>query len=74
MRESIIRFVYENWGKVLGGIIGLLIALVISIFGLWTGLFIIVCVLAGIYLGGRVERRDGLHKYVNFFWTSRDDE
>ncbi len=72
MRESLLSFIYENLSKVLGGLIGLLVALLIAVFGFWTGLFIIVCVLAGIFLGGIVERQEGLKKFVNHYWYNRD--
>jgi len=72
LRESLLSYIYENWGKVLGGLIGLVVALLIIVFGFWSGLFIIACVLAGIFLGGRIEKQENLRKIVNIFWYNRD--
>ncbi len=72
MKESLYHFVSENRGKVLGGLIGLIIALIIALFGFWTGIFIILCVLIGIYLGARVEGQENLQRLVHRFWNRRD--
>ncbi len=53
--EEFLKFVKENPGKIFGGLIGLLIAVMIVIFGFWRGIFIILCILAGVLIGARVE-------------------
>ncbi len=72
MKESLYHFVSENWGKVLGGLVGLAIALIIALFGFWKGIFIILCVLVGVYLGARMERQESLQQLVYRFWNKRD--
>lgn len=72
MNESLHRFLEENWARVVGGLVGFLVALIIVIFGFWRGLFIIICVLAGIYLGGRMEKKGILNKFVSSIWHDRD--
>ncbi len=72
MKESLYHFVSENWGKVLGGLIGLIVALTIALFGFWTGIFIILCVLVGVYLGARIEKQESLQRLVYRFWNRRD--
>ncbi|MGI6328340.1 MAG: DUF2273 domain-containing protein [Dethiobacteria bacterium] len=70
--EEFLRFAKENPGKILGGAIGLLIAVIIVVFGFWRGIFIILCVLAGVLIGARVETNGGLRNLWDKFWFKRD--
>ncbi len=72
MNGSIERFFSENRGKVIGGLIGLLVALIITLFGFWKGIFIIISVLAGVYIGGRLEKNDELRSLLSRFWYQRE--
>jgi len=72
LNGSIERFFSENRGKVIGGLIGLLVALIITLFGFWKGIFIIISVLAGVYIGGRLEKNDELRSLLSRFWYQRE--
>ncbi len=54
--QNLLRFINENLGKILGGFLGLLVAIIIMLFGFWRSLFIFFCVSAGIYLGVWADR------------------
>lgn len=62
--HSILKFIKENPGKILGGLCGLLVAVVVVVFGFWRGLFILFCVSAGIYLGARAENDEGISRFL----------
>lgn len=70
--HSNLRFINENLGKILGGFLGLLVAIVIVLFGFWRGLFIILCVSAGIYLGAWAEKNEGLSKILDRLHFKRE--
>ncbi len=74
MKESFLLFLQENRGKVCGGLVGLLVALLVAIFGFWTSLFIILCVLAGAFLGGRIESRENTQSMARTYWDRRKPE
>jgi uncharacterized membrane protein len=66
------QFLSEHWGKVLGGVIGLLIGLTIIIFGFWRSMLLFGCVALGIYLGRMFDRHDGLQNLLHRFWPDSD--
>ncbi len=41
----------KHWGKIAGALVGLIFALVVVSFGFWKGIFIVICVIAGLILG-----------------------
>jgi uncharacterized membrane protein len=59
------RFIRENWGKLLGGLAGLLMALVLVFLGFWKGILIIILVMAGIYIGGKIEKKEIVQDFLN---------
>lgn len=62
----------EHKGKITGGLIGLITALLFVIFGFWQGLFIIFFVLAGTFLGSRVELHSEFKNFLNRLWHGRE--
>ncbi len=71
MRNNLLKILNENLGKVLGGFLGLLVALIIVAFGFWKGIFIIICILAGIFIGAKAEKHEGMQGLldkIRFFW------
>lgn len=65
-------FWYEHKDKIIGGILGLIVALLFVIFGFWQGLFIIVLVLVGAFLGSRTDLRRELQHILNRLWYNRE--
>ena len=41
----------KHWGKLAGALAGLIFALIVVSFGFWKGIFIVICVAAGLILG-----------------------
>jgi len=65
-------FISNHRGKIVGGLSGLVVALLFVIFGFWQGLFIIFLVLAGVFIGGHVELRKEMLQIMNRLWRSRE--
>lgn len=65
-------FISNHSGKIIGGLLGLVMALLFVIFGFWQGLFIIIFVLAGVYFGGHREIRKEMLQILNRLWRSRE--
>ncbi len=72
MNDNFIIFVQENWRKLLGGLLGLLVAVIFVLFGFWKGLFIIFCILAGIFAGSMIEKSEGLRNFFNRLWYGQN--
>jgi len=64
--RRITEFFYEHWRKILGGVVGLIVALIFITFGFLSGLFIIICVGIGIYIGYRVDK-EGVDEFIDKF-------
>lgn len=71
-RQALRQFVAEHWGKIVGGLAGLLVGLAIIVFGFWRSLFIFLCVAAGIYIGRLFDRNEGLQSLLQKFWPDRE--
>ncbi len=73
MAKQIYRqFLAEHWGKILGGLAGLLVGLVVVIFGFWRSLIIFTFVVLGIYAGRLLDRNDSLRNLFQRFWSDSD--
>lgn len=70
--QSFLKFIKDNPGKILGGILGLLVAIIIVLFGFLRGLFILLCVSAGVYLGARAEKNESLSKILEWLRFRRE--
>ena len=68
MGNNFLKVLNENFGKVLGGFLGLLVALIIVAFGFWKGIFVIVCILAGIFIGAKAEKHEGVRNLLDRIW------
>ena len=63
----------RHWGKVLGGLGGLLFALLVIKFR-WASIFIMACIVIGIYIGWRLDLSGGLRNLLERLFSSRDSE
>lgn len=63
MKEDILNFIkyqlQEHCGRTIGVILGFVIALSILLFGLFTTLFVIICMAIGLYIGNLIDKEDG---------------
>ncbi len=69
---EIIRELLETHrGKVLGAIFGLIIGLLIIVFGFWKTVFIIFCILIGYFLGKRFDDEGSPGDWWDRFFDER---
>ena len=64
MNDNFIKLINDHMGKVVGGFLGLLVALIIVAFGFWKGVFIIICIVGGIFIGARAEKHEGVRNFL----------
>lgn len=65
--NDMINWIKANKGKALGGIIGFIIAILVLTIGFFKTLFIIICIVLGIFLGSidnKVEKIRGIIKKI----------
>jgi len=72
LQDNFYIFIQENWKKVLGGLLGLIVSIIFVIFGFWKGIFIILCIAVGIFAGGRIEKSEGLQNFFNRLWNRQN--
>lgn len=70
-REIIQELLEAHRGKVVGVICGLIIGLLIIIFGFWKSVFIIFCILIGYFLGKRFDDNEGPGDWWERFFDKR---
>jgi len=63
----------KNWGKILGGIIGLIFALLVINYGFWLSLFIFLCIGIGLVIGWRLEVRKDIGRFFRRLFYSKDE-
>ncbi len=66
--------VKEHWGKILGGLLGLIFAILVIVIGFWWSVFIYVCVGIGLLIGWRLEVSKNVGLYLNRIFAPRDDQ
>lgn len=57
--ELIVELLETHRGKVLGVVFGLVVGLLIILFGFWKSLFVIFCIIIGYLLGRRFDEGPG---------------
>lgn len=58
--SEILQYLLDNHrGKLLGLVLGLVISLLIISFGFWKSILVILCVIAGFFLGKRFDEGGG---------------
>jgi len=63
----------KNWGKIAGGIIGLIFALLVINYGFWLSLFIFLCIGIGLVIGWRLEVSKDIGRFFRRLFYSKDE-
>ncbi len=63
----------KHWGKILGGLIGLIFALLVVNYGFWISIFIFICIAIGLLIGWRLDLTKDAGRYLRRFFYSKDD-
>lgn len=63
----------KHWGKILGGLLGLIFAILVITLNLWWAIFIYLCVAVGFFIGWRLDMGGGLRSFFERFFPPRED-
>lgn len=66
------QVIIGHWGKILGGVIGLIFALMVVNYGFLISLFIFLCIAIGIVAGWRLELSKDLGRVVTRYLSPRN--
>ncbi len=67
------QIISEHWGKILGGLLGLVFALLVINVGFWWSVFIFLCVGIGLLIGWRLEVSKNIGLYLNRIFSPKDE-
>ena len=70
MFRELMEIVRANKGKVFGGIIGFIIAILVLTIGFFKTLFIVLCTSLGIFLGSEDNRKVRLRQLIDKIFDS----
>ncbi len=64
-------FLVRNWGKVIGGLLGLVLGLLFIKYGFWHTVLLILIVTLGVYAGGKLLDNGNLQDFIDRFRSSK---
>lgn len=65
--------VSKHWGKFLGGLLGLIFAMLVIKYGFWLSIFIYLCIGLGLLIGWRLDVNKNIGRFLNRLFSSRED-
>lgn len=66
------ELLYKHWGKLLGGILFLIVGIIFLRYGFLKTLFLLLMTALGIYIGGRkLDGNQDLRDYFGDLWPPR---
>ena len=75
MKEDMKNFMEAVWknhrGRFIGTITGLFIGLSVLVFGFFKTLFVLICAVIGLYIGGKVDNHEDLFRLLEKLVPSR---
>ncbi len=66
--------VTEHWGKILGGLLGLVFAILVINVGFWWSVFVYLCVGIGLLIGWRLDVSKNVGLYLDRIFAPRNDQ
>lgn len=66
--------VKEHWGKILGGLLGLIFAILVINIGFWWSVFVFFCVGIGLLIGWRLDVSKNVGLYLDRIFAPRKDQ
>jgi len=64
----------KNWGKILGGLLGLVFALLVLYYGFWWSLFIYFCIGIGLFIGWKLDATGDVSGFFRRLFSSSSKE
>ena len=65
IKEKLIIIFEKNSGKIIGSLIGLILAIFILKIGLFKTLFIVAFIIGGYLIGDRIDKKESLSQLMN---------
>ena len=62
----------ENRGKVIGIGLGLIIGILFITVGFWKTMFVIVCIVAGFFLGKKLDEKENFNRWLQDLYRGKD--
>ncbi len=69
--QNLLQLVLQNKGKVIGGLLGFIFAVLFLVIGFFNTLLILVCTFIGYILGASWEGKINLKKIINDIFSFR---
>jgi uncharacterized membrane protein len=63
----------NNWGKIIGALLGLVFALLVINYGFWLSMFLFLCIAVGLLIGWRLDVSKNVGRFFNRLFSSKDD-
>lgn len=63
----------KHWGKILGGLLGLIFALLVINYGFWLSIFIFLCIGIGLLIGWRLEVSNNFGRFFRRLFSSKEE-
>lgn len=64
LEKIFIYLMSEHRGKVIGVLLGLLASILFISYGFWRTMFIIICILAGYFIGKKIDDNTNLEIWI----------
>lgn len=65
LKEFLINVFSKNQGKIIGSLIGLILAILILIIGFFRTLVIVIFVFTGYYIGKKIDNKEDLVEFLD---------
>ncbi|HOB28346.1 MAG: DUF2273 domain-containing protein [Dethiobacteria bacterium] len=66
-------FLNRHWGKIIGGLVGLIVALMMIHYGVLKSLIIFAFIALGVAIGWRLDLDGNIRQYIERLFSPRDD-
>ena len=63
----------KHWGKILGGLLGLVFALLVINYGFWVSIFIFLSIGIGLLIGWRLEANKNVGLFFRRLFSSKEE-
>jgi uncharacterized membrane protein len=64
----------RHWGKILGGLLGLIFALLVVNYGFWISIFIFLCIAAGLLIGWHLDATSNVGRFFRRLFSTKEDK
>ncbi len=61
----------RNWGKIIGGLVGLIVALILLNYG-WKTLLVFAFIALGVFIGWSIDADESMRRFIERLFSSRD--